>query len=98
MIVRECEAGRRRYAGTDVGDRYGTVLNWGTDRQRGEVSLRERTVGDLVDPYRPGSALEVVNLVTRRVGLDAAEWSADRLLSMADGVMREARARSGGVE
>ena len=42
--------------------------------------------------------MEVVNLVTRRVGLDAAEWSADRLLSMADGVMREARARSGGVE
>ena len=81
-----------------MGDRYGTVLNWGTDRQRGEVSLRERTVGDLIDPYRPGSALEVVNLVTRRVGLDAAGWSADRLLSMADGVMREARARSGGVE
>ena len=98
MIVAECEAGRRRYAGTDVGDRYGTVLNWGTDRQRGEVSLRERTVGDLVDPYRPGSALEVVNLVTRRVGLDAAGWNVDRLVSMADGVMREARGRSGGVE
>lgn len=91
-MIAEAEAGVRRYGETDVGGRYGKVFI-ATDRGIPAYGIHERALGDLLDPYRPGSATGVVNAVSRSVGFDAAGWTVGRLLSMAGRVEREARER-----
>ena len=73
---------------------YNQQLAFRTESAGWSPGVAERTVGDLVDPYRPGSALEVVNVVSRVLGMDAAAWSWDRLVHLAAGVEREGRGRS----
>ena len=53
----------------------------------------QRTVGDLVDPHRPGGVTELVNAVTNATGQDAAEWSLSRLLQMV-GMLESVAAQS----
>lgn len=42
----------------------------------------ERTIGDLLDPMRPGEVMSVINLVTKATNQDAMGWSWNRLASM----------------
>lgn len=61
----------------------------------GDVSVADYTLGDLLDPYRTASATDVVNLVSRGVGFDAAGWRVSRLLRMGAQIEAEARQRQG---
>lgn len=92
----ECKAGLRRHAGQQWGDQFRTILNHGTEENVENPGVYERTIGDLLDPYRTGSAMHVVNAVSREMGVDAASWRVDRLLSMVAGLEREAARRSEG--
>lgn len=56
----------------------------------------ERTVGDLVGPERPLRAMDAVNVASKELGTDAAEWSVVRLLSLLAQAEREARQRAEG--
>lgn len=49
----------------------------------------ERRLGDLLDPRLPGRMVDLVNGVTRQVGMDAAAWRLDRLLHMAAALAQE---------
>lgn len=82
LSLRECRAGLRRHAGTDLGDQYQKVLAHGGEGDYSEPSLWERTLGDILSPTRPGRMVDVVNVVTRETGIDAETWRYDRLLSM----------------
>ena len=53
----------------------------------------ERSVGDVIDPFRPGQATDTVNAVSRGMGMDVAGWSWDRIVSMAATLQHEARQR-----
>lgn len=87
-------AGLRRYAGTDYGDSYGRVLSWAGAPETADPSVSERTVGDYLDPQRPGSATTLVNTVSRVCGVDAAGWTWPRIVNMAAGVEQERKAQA----
>lgn len=72
-----------------MGEQYLQVLAFAGDSVPSEYGVTDRTLGDTVDPYRPGSAMEVVNAVTRAVGSDAAGWSWVRLVAFVSGLERE---------
>lgn len=93
MACRECRAGQRRYAGTQRGESYQTHLAFLGEGDHADLSVYERTLGDLVDPTRPGRFIDVVNTVTRDAGLDAKDWGVQRLLSMVVNIEREANQR-----
>lgn len=85
--------GLRRYSGTELGDQYRRVLAFGADENPGDPRTYERTLGDLLDPLRPGRVVDIVNAVTRETGVDAEGWRIDRLLSMVAGLEADAAAR-----
>lgn len=93
-LLAECETGLRWYSGTPRGDNYRTIINHGGENIVENPGLSERTIGDLVDPWRSGSAMFVVNVVSREMGFDAAAWDLDRLLSMYAGIERDAARRN----
>lgn len=72
----------RRYSGTQQGEHYRQLLNFGTEQNVTDPKNHERTLGDLLDPLRPGRMTDLVNSVTRETGIDAATWRVDRLLRM----------------
>jgi len=45
-------------------------------------AAHERTLGDLLDPTRPGRPTDMVNAVSREMRTDVADWRLDRVLSM----------------
>jgi len=92
-VKAEARTGRRWFDGSERGTEYQRRLVWGADESGDGPGLAGRTVGDLVDPTRAGSATAVVNLVTRAVGTDAAAWDVGRLLSMAGQVEAEHQER-----
>lgn len=51
----------------------------------------QRTLGDLVAPERPLRAVDAVNMASKHLGTDAAEWSVVRILSLLAHADREAR-------
>jgi len=53
----------------------------------------ERTLGDLVDPMRPGGIMPVVNSVSCEVGRDVAAWSMQRIWALYAQMEAEARER-----
>jgi hypothetical protein len=87
------EAGQRRYAGTDPGSAYGAILAYGTEQASDPPAPHERAITDLIAPERPGSAIDMVNAVTRETGQDAMGWRVDRLLRMLGGLQQEQRQR-----
>lgn len=86
----------RRYAGSELGDEYQTVLAWGGEGDHSMPGMAARTLGDVVDPGRPGSVQAVVNATTRQVGVDTAAWPWGRLVGMYGMLEREAQARADG--
>lgn len=82
-MLGECRAGLRRYPNTDVGERYATVIAHVGDPDHADPEVWERTLGDFLDPTRPGNMMDVTNRVSQLLGSDAAEWRVDRLLRMA---------------
>jgi len=52
-------------------------------------TLAKATVGDLVDPTRPGSPTALVNTASRAMGDDAAAWSVFRLRELVRGLEPE---------
>jgi len=85
----------RWYGGTDHGERYQQVVAYGGEGTFRDPSVRDRTLGDLVSPARTGSVTDVVNVVTREVETDAADWPLSRLVSMVRGMEHEAEQREG---
>lgn len=83
--------GQRWYAGTDPGHQYGNVLAFGTEEASDPPGAAERSIGDLLDPTRPGSVTDLINAVTKETGIDAAGWSVTRLLRMVARLEREAK-------
>lgn len=81
------------YAGSERGERYMTILAHGGEGDHGTPGVWERTIGDLIDPSRPGSIMAVVNSVSREVGRDVQGWRVDRLVSMYAGLVQESRER-----
>lgn len=55
-----------------------------------EFGAAQRTVSDVLDPYRPGSATATVNATTLALGLDTAGWSWVRLVTLAAGLEGQA--------
>lgn len=55
-----------------------------------EFGPARRTIGDVLDPYRPGSATATVNSTTLALGLDTAEWSWVRIVTLAAGLEGQA--------
>lgn len=88
----ELRRGHRRYAGTARGDQYQRVLVWQMDTDAADPRPHERTVGDLVAPERTGQVVDAVNVASKHLGTDAADWSIVRLLAFLSQVDREARA------
>lgn len=84
----------RRHAGVDLGERYQMVLAFGGEGDHGMPDLWERTLGDVLDPLRPGGGMAVVNEVSRDVGRDVAGWRWDRVLGLYASMVREARERA----
>jgi len=78
----ECRAGLRRYAETDRGDRYQTVLAWDGEGDAAPPKPHERLYGDYIDPTRPGRMMDVVNHTSQLLGRDTAAWSVERHLRM----------------
>lgn len=91
----EARIGLRWYAGTERGENYQQALAHGGEGTFRDPSVYDRTLGDLVSPARSGSVTDVVNTVTRTVGLDAAEWPLSRLVSMVAGMEQEQAQREG---
>jgi len=86
LLLGECRAGLRRYAGTERGEAYQKILAHGGEGDYAEPSIYERTLGDLLSPVRPGRMVDCVNAVTRETGVDAADWRVSRMLSMLAGI------------
>lgn len=78
--------GVRWYAGSEYGDRYSWVGGHLGVGEFGTPRVWERSIGDLVDPGRSGSWMEVVNAVSRGMGMDVSDWGVDRILSMVRGL------------
>lgn len=76
-------------AGTHVGENYLAVLSHASESVPSEFGVWERTVGDVLDPFLPGSAMEIVNKTTLALGMDTSGWSWHRLVSMASSLERE---------
>ena len=89
----ECREGLRRYPGTTAGDNYQAAIAHGGEGDFREPSVAERTIGDLLDPRRPGRVVDLVNAAARETGLRVEGWRVDRLLSMVSGLEAEARER-----
>lgn len=94
LLEAEARAGLRWYAGSDVGDQYAKLLSHAVGPDAAAVSLSDRTLGDLVDPTRPGRMLSLVNAVSADIGTDAAGWTVDRLLAYAATLEQRDRERS----
>lgn len=92
-LLGECREGHRRLAGSDVGTEYRQILAFGAEGDATDPDPWERTVGDLVDPTRTASVIDVVNAVSKAVGDDAAGWSVERLLRMVATLQAEADER-----
>jgi hypothetical protein len=90
----ECRAGLRRWAGTDYGDRYGRLLSHVGDPSHADPSVGERSLGDYLDPSRPGGATALVNAASRECGTDAAAWRWARLVTFVASLERERREQS----
>lgn len=89
LLNREARAGQRRYSGLDRAEHYQRLgANLG-EGDFSDVSTYQRTLGDLVDPRRPGRMIDVINTVSRDVGDDCKEWSVARLLSMVINIEQE---------
>lgn len=94
LLLAETRAGLRRYAGTDIGEAYQSAgAHFGTG-DFSDPNPIQRTLGDYVDPTRPGSVRWVVNAVSREVGADAKDWDVARLVEMVGQIARERRART----
>jgi hypothetical protein len=91
--LRECRAGLRRYTGADHAEHYQRILAFDGEGSWEEPDTYERTLGDLIDPTRPGRMQDVVNAVSRDVGTDTAEWGVARLLSALVPIRQEAEQR-----
>jgi len=72
----------RRYAGTDVADRYQEVLAFQADGSHDPPGVAQRTLGDHLDPSRPDSVEALINAATLRSGIDAADWTYRRVVGM----------------
>jgi hypothetical protein len=88
-------AGIRWYGGSDLGDEYSTVVAYSGEGRYEPPDTQERLLGDFLHPARVGSVMEMVNGVTREVGVDAEGWRLERVVSMFVGLEREARERDG---
>lgn len=89
----EVRAGRRRYGETDPGERF---ANTGWFEGEGDFSppgVRDRTLGDWLDPTRPGRTVDIVNAVSREVGSDVAGWRFTRTLEFFAAVEQATRQR-----
>ena len=84
----------RQFEGTELGDEYRRQLAFRADGDISDVSAYQRTLGDLLDPARPGRIVDVVNAVTRHSGIDAGEWPINRVWSMLESIEVQA-AQSG---
>jgi len=82
LLLNECRAGHRRWAGTQTGENYQTVLALFGEGDYSTPRIYERTMGDLIDPTRPHTTTNVVNIVSSEISGDAASWRFDRLLDM----------------
>ena len=81
------------YAGTDTAARYMNIISHGTDDVADEPSIADRTLSDVLCPYRPGSATELVNAAAREVGVGVEEWHWFRVVSLVARLQRESRQR-----
>lgn len=82
MLLREARAGLRRHTGAPRGEHYQELLAHLGEGDHADPKPFERTLGDLIDPTRPGRVMDICNAVTRKAKMDAAEWRVDRILSM----------------
>lgn len=87
-------AGLRWYVGTDPGNNYRAILAHGTEHAPEDPGVYRRSVGDYLDPTRPGRVIDLVNAVTLETGIDAERWRWDRIVSMVAGL--EQRGEGGG--
>jgi len=83
----------RRWPGTDLGDRYGRLIATAGSPDHADPTSTERTLGDLVDPTRPGGIMPIVNSASREVGRDVASWSMQRIWGLYAQIEAEARER-----
>lgn len=93
LLLRELRAGLRRWPGTDVGDEYGRLIAKAGSPDHADPTSAARSLGDLVDPTRPGGVMPVVNSVSRAVGRDVGGWSVRRVWAVYVQLEFEARER-----
>lgn len=93
MTLREARAGIRRWPETDIGEQYSRVVAHVGEGVYEPPGVAGRTLGDMVDPTRPGRVTDLVNAVSRELGSDAKGWRYDRLVSMGAQLEREAQER-----
>lgn len=78
----------RRYADTERGEQYATVLGRLGEGDTAPPGLAGRTLGDYLHPFRPASPTTIVNTVSQSIGGDAAGWRFERSLAFVDGLER----------
>jgi hypothetical protein len=82
----ECRAGYRRWHTAPVGEHYLSILSHAGESVPDECGVGDQTLGDIVDPLRSGSGMEVVNTVTAMTGIDAADWGWPRVVAFVAGL------------
>lgn len=65
-----------------LGEQYQEVLTFDAGVNADVPTAAARTIGDLIDPLRPGDMTTVINVVTQATGQDAADWTVGRLFGM----------------
>jgi len=78
----ETRAGLRRWGSTDYGANYQRVLAHHGTGSAAAPTPQERTLGDLLTPARPLRPVDIVNVVSRDLSADVADWPLDRLMHM----------------
>lgn len=89
----EATAGHRRYLNSTYGGQYQTLRAHLGEGDYSDPTLAERTLGDYLDPHRPGSTMQLCNAAARDVGQPVDTWPYARLVRLVATIQREAQQR-----